>query len=177
MKIIDGTFTFNLGSDGELEKETKEYLNSILVDIDLSTKDSYKELVKKVAILPVDKQLYLLFAALDANNVSPEYDVIDVLRETTGDDFGTKKKRKEVTKEKYPELFEKAEIKIENFYGFLGHKNFNKFKELVLILLEEKYPIKIKTDYSKYEEEFGIKINISDESNYYDDGNIIRHDR
>lgn len=164
MKIIDGTFTFNLGVDEELERETKEYLKSVLVDIYLSTKDSYKELVKKVAILPDDKQLYLLFAALDANNVSPEYEVIDVLRETTGEDFGTKKKRKEVTKEKYPDLFEKAEMRIDNFYGFLGHKNFNKFKELVLMLLEEIYPIKVKTDYSKYEEEFGIKINISGES-------------
>jgi hypothetical protein len=164
MKIIDGTFTFNLGVDEELERETKEYLNSVLVDIDLSTRDSYKELVKKVSILPADKQLYLIFAVLDANNVSPEFEVIEVLRETTGEEFGTKKKRKEVTREKYPELFEKSEIKIDNFHGFLGHKNFNKFRELIPMFLEEIYPIKVNTDYSKYEEEFGIKINISGES-------------
>ena len=160
MKIIDGTFTLDQGIDFELEKETNEYLDSLLEGIDMTRKTASKELAQKVITLPVDKQLYAIYGVLDRCWLTPEVGVVDILKETTGEDFGTKKKRKKVTREKYPELFNEIEMKTEIYQQFLAQPEFNRFREFVMYIIDWDIHDSKTPDLSKYEEEFGIKINI-----------------
>ena len=165
MKIIDGTFTLNLGFDFELSEDQKKYTESILSDIDLTTKKGTEVLTEKVTQLPIDKQLYVIFEILDSlYSLAPETRVIEILEKTTNEDFSTKKKRKTVTVEKYPELFRIVEMKNYNLEQFLAQVELNKFRNFVMECVDsvDDNGKTIKRDFSKYEKEFGIKINITE---------------
>jgi hypothetical protein len=80
MKMIDGTFTVNSAQDSELSDEQKNYVNSLLTDIDTTEKDSHLKLVEKVINLPIDKQLHVIYGILDNfYTLSPDSQVLDIL--------------------------------------------------------------------------------------------------
>jgi len=161
MKIIDGTFTYNLSVDTEVDKEQFEYVNSILTEFDLTKKSEHKKIIEKFICLPIDKQICVVYVMLDRfYSLSIKYKVAEILNKQYEDKSETldeyKNRMKNITKDKYPTLFKEAKIKNHIFEKCLSSTEFTKYRDVLINLSDDSSNQNV----IKYENEFNIKIEI-----------------